>query len=68
MILATPSDKRQLELPLEGASPWDGRSPRSLTRSYLRYVDKSRTIAEPARVVEKFPDPAQFQCFLQGRS
>ena len=56
----------QLELPLVGAAPWNGRSPRSLTQSYLRFVDKSRKMAEPARADDFRPDPAQFTMFLQG--
>ena len=61
-------DKRQLELALKGASPWNGRLPRSLTAAYLQYVDKSRMFAKPATVEEKFTDPAQLLLFLQGKS
>ena len=61
-------DGDQLELALKGASPWNGRSPRSLTAAYLRFVDKSRKMAEPARADDFFPDPAQFTLFLQGKS
>ena len=61
-------DGEQLELELVGAAPWDGRSARSLTKSYLRYVDKSRRLSEPARADEIFMDPAQWQLFLEGRS
>ncbi len=56
----------QLELQLKGAAPWDGKSPRSLTRAYLRYVDKSRKMDEPARADDFYPDPAQYVIFLQG--
>ncbi len=58
----------QLELPLKGAAPWNGRSPRSLTGAYLRYVDKSRKLSEPATEDEIFTDPAQFTLYLEGRS
>ena len=58
----------QLELALEGASPWGGMSPRSLTRSYLRYVDNFSKMAEPARANETYVDPAQFTLYLKGRS
>ncbi len=61
-------DGDQLDLALEGASPWNGRSPRSLTAAFLRYVDKSRMFAKPATVDEKFTDPAQLLLFLEGKS
>ncbi len=66
MMQELPSDSVQLELALKGAAPWDGRSPRSLTRGYLQFVEKSRTFAKPATVMPTFTDPAQLTMFLQG--
>ena len=56
----------QLELDLQGAAPWNGRSPRSLTRGYLWNVEKSLTFAKPARGMEHYEDPAQLKIFLKG--
>ena len=67
MTLGLPHDG-ELFLDLQGAAPWDGRSARSLTKAYLRFVDKSRKMAEPARAADSDPDPAQFLIFLQGSS
>ncbi len=66
MTSELPSDGEQLELALKGAAPWDGRSPRSLTKSFLRFVEKSRTFAKPATVMPTFTDPAQLTIFLEG--
>ncbi len=67
MTLELPHDG-ELFLDLKGAAPWDGRSARSLTKAYLRFVDKSRKMAEPARADESYTDPAQFLIFLKGSS
>ncbi len=57
--------KDQLELALDwGEEPWSGFSPRSLSRGYLRDVDKSDTLAEAARRIDLFRDPHQLQLWV----
>jgi len=61
----------QLVLQLEDRRlvvPWEGRSPRELTKWRLRNVDKSRKMAEAARRDDFDPDPAQYTLFLKGKS
>ncbi len=57
----------QLELKLEWAEPWEGRSPRSLTRGYC-VVDNSSVKCKSGDANGSFVqvDPAQLTAFLKG--
>jgi len=58
----------QLVLLLEDrrqAVPWEGDSPRTLTRGYLLGVDKSRKFGEGASRIGR-SDPRQLTLFLKG--
>ncbi len=60
----------QLSLELDwGREPWSGFRPRCLTKGYevwLRYVDKSRMLPEPARDPMEFTDPAQLTAWVSS--
>ncbi len=62
----------QLELALGwGQTPWEGRTPRSLTkvkRSASCVVDKSDVCSESREALRFGTNPAQFILFLEGRS
>jgi len=56
----------QLELALEwGKEPWEGRSPRSLTRGSC-VVDNSDVECESREAQRIAMDPAQWKIFLKG--
>ena len=55
----------QLSLELDwGREPWAGRSPRTLTRGFLRVDNYDRKMQ--GREAEAFVDAAQWTMFLQG--
>ncbi len=47
-----------------GSVPWSGQAPRTLTKGFLRDVEKSRTLAKPATVDDFYPDPAQYNMWV----
>jgi len=56
----------QLELPLNwGAEPWEGRSPRSLSRGSC-VIEKSVVESESGDATEDFTDAAQLTLFPEG--
>ncbi len=60
----------QLELALDwGGTPWEGRTPRSLTkvqRGLTCVVDNSDVGSASREALRLDPDPAQFTALLQG--
>ena len=51
-----------------GRTPWQGRTPRSLTKVALAACGKLPYVVEAREGSEDFTDPAQYLLFLKGRS
>ena len=61
----------QLSLDLDwGKEPWQGQSPRSLTKALVAAGGVDNFVVRcPSREAQRFdPDPAQFTLFLKGKS